>query len=278
MKHIESEFEGQNGFKIYYQAWIPDQKPKAVIQLVHGFGEHSGRYGNLVDKLVPMGYAIYADDHRGHGKSDGVRNFVESFDFFIDDEKIFYDIIREKHPDIPYFMLGHSMGSGIAQYFTSKYESLLDGLIISGAGNSVGEEVSGFVIFLSKIFSKLAPKMTFDSNLDPNFLSHDPEVVQAYIDDPLVNYEDITVRLAKEMMDYFSNLEEIVEEFTLPLLVQCGAEDKAVFGIEELKEHYQMGDKTIKIYDGLYHEVYNEPPEKREQVITDLVNWLESHV
>lgn len=278
MKHIESEFEGRKGFKIYYQAWLPEVETKAVIQLVHGFGEHSGRYKNVIETLVPKGYAIYADDHRGHGKSEGVRNFAESFDLFIEDERILYDIIRENHPDIPYFMLGHSMGSGIAQYFTSKYESLLDGLIISGAGNSVGEDVSGFVKILSKVFSKLAPKMTFDSNLDPNFLSHDPKVVQAYIDDPLVNYEEVTARLAKEMMEYFYNLENIVEKFTLPLLVQCGSGDKAVFGIEELKEHYQMEDKTIKIYDGLYHEVYNESTEKREQVLSDLVQWLESHI
>ncbi|TFF96880.1 MAG: alpha/beta hydrolase [Promethearchaeota archaeon] len=278
MEHIESEFEGQKGLTIYYQAWLPDEKPKAVIHLVHGFGEHSGRYGNVVEKLVPMGYAIYADDHRGHGKSEGIENYVESFEYFIEDEKKLYDIIKEKHSDIPYFILGHSMGSGIAQHFANKYQDLLDGLIISGAGNTVGEDVSGFVIFMSKIFSKIAPKMTFDSNLDANFLSHDPEVVQAYIEDPLVHYKEITARLAKEMMDYFSILDEIVEDLTIPLLVQCGSEDKAVFGIEELKEHYKMEDKTVNIYNGLYHEVYNEPPEKREQVLNDLAEWLDSHI
>lgn len=278
MNHIESEFEGQKEFKIYYQAWLPEEKPKAIIQLVHGFGEHSGRYKNVIDKLVPRGYAIYADDHRGHGKSEGVRNYADSFELFVEDEKTFFDIIKEKYSDIPYFMLGHSMGSGIAQYFAWKHESLLDGLIISGAGNSVGEDVSGLVKILSKVFSKLAPKMTFDSNLDPEFLSHDPEVVQAYINDPLVNYEEITARLAKEMMEYFSNLSKIVEELSLPLLVQCGAEDKAVFGINSLKEHYQMDDKTVKIYDGLYHEVYNESAENREPVLNDLTEWLEAHV
>lgn len=278
MKHIESEFEGQKGLKIYYQAWLPEENPKAILQLVHGFGEHSGRYKNVVDKLVPKGYAIYADDHRGHGKSEGVRNYVDSFEQFVEDEKKFYDIINEKHSDIPYFMLGHSMGSGIAQYFAREYESLLDGLIISGAGNSVGGDVSSLVKFLSKVFSKLAPKMTFDSNLDPEFLSHDSEVVQAYIDDPLVNYEEVTARLAKEMMEHFSNLSNIVEELTLPLLVQCGAEDKAVLGIDVLKEHYQMEDKTIKIYDGLYHEVYNESTEDRETVLNDLIEWLNAHV
>jgi alpha-beta hydrolase superfamily lysophospholipase len=278
MKHIESEFEGKKGFKIYYQAWLPGEEPKAVIQLVHGFGEHSGRYENIVDKLVPMGYAIYANDHRGHGKSEGVRNFVESFELFLEDEKKFYDIITGKHSNMPYFMLGHSMGSGIAQYFAWKYESLLDGLIISGAGNSVGEEVSGFVKFLSKVFSKLAPKMTFDSNLEPEYLSHDSEVVQEYINDPLVNYEEVTARLAKEMMDYFSDLDNIVKELSLPLLVQCGAEDKAVFGIDDLKDQYQMDDKTVKVYDGLYHEVYNESSDKREPVLNDLAKWLEAHV
>ncbi|TXT67602.1 MAG: Phospholipase YtpA [Promethearchaeota archaeon] len=278
MEHKEDSFIGEKDLKIYYQIWIPEGSPKAVIQIVHGFGEHSGRYMNVVNKLVPMGYIIYADDHRGHGKSDGVENYVDSFDLYVEDEKKLYDIARENHPNIPYFMLGHSMGSGIAQYFAKKYQSLLDGLILSGAGNSVGDEVSGFIKVMSKAMAVLAPKMTVDSGLDPNFLSHDPQVVQAYIDDPLVHYEKVTARLGKEMLVRFTNLDEVVEELTLPLLVQCGSEDKAVFGIDELKQHYTMEDKTVKIYDGLYHEVYNEVKDKREIVLNELAQWLENHI
>jgi alpha-beta hydrolase superfamily lysophospholipase len=278
MEHRENNFIGEKGLKIYYQSWLPEGKPKAILQIVHGFGEHSGRYSNIVNKLVPLGYAIYADDHRGHGKSEGTPNYIDSFDQYIEDEKKLYDIAHETHPNIPHFMLGHSMGSGIAQYFAKKYESLLDGLILSGAGNSVGEDVSGFVKLMSKVISKLAPKMTVESKLDPNFLSHDEEVVKQYIEDPLVHHEKVTARLGKEMLVKFGHLNEIVEDLQLPLLVQCGSEDKAVLGIEDLKEHYKMEDKTVKIYEGLYHEVYNESEDKRSKVLNDLVQWLERHI
>ncbi|TXT59245.1 MAG: Phospholipase YtpA [Promethearchaeota archaeon] len=278
MNHIQGEFIGENNLKIYYQAWLPDQNPKAIIQIVHGFAEHSGRYENVVNKLVPLGYAIYADDHRGHGKSEGITNYVDSFDQYVEDEKKLYDIANENHPNIKYFILGHSMGSGIAIYFIEKYEDLIDGLILSGTGTAAGGEVSGLVKFMSRILSKLAPKMTIDPKLDPERLSHDPQVVEAYKDDPLVHHQEITTRLGYEMIKKFGNVEKVVSKFKLPLLVQSGSKDQAMHGIEDLKNHFTMNDKTINIYDGLYHEVYNEIKEDREKVLDDLVKWLENHI
>ncbi|MFX1451268.1 MAG: alpha/beta fold hydrolase, partial [Promethearchaeota archaeon] len=116
MKHFENEYEGIAGLKIYYQCWLPD-KPKAIVHIVHGFAEHSGRYLNVVNELIPLNYAVYANDHRGHGRSEGVRNHVDSFDQYVEDEKLLYDIIKKQHPNLPVFMLGHSMGSIIALYF-----------------------------------------------------------------------------------------------------------------------------------------------------------------
>jgi alpha-beta hydrolase superfamily lysophospholipase len=274
----QGEFIGENNLKIYYQTWLPDQNPKAVVQIIHGFAEHSGRYQNVVHKLIPLGYAIYADDHRGHGKSDGITNYVESFDHYVEDEKKLYDIAKENHPNVKHFILGHSMGSGIAIYFTEKYEELLDGLILSGTGTAAGGEVSGFVKFMSRILSKLAPKMTIDPKLNPESLSHDPQVVEAYKDDPLVHHQEITTRLGYEMIKKFGSVEKVVQKFKLPLLVQCGSEDEAMHGIQELRNHLTMDDKTINIYDGLYHEVYNEIKEEREKVLNDLAKWLDNHV
>ncbi|MHA1292546.1 MAG: alpha/beta fold hydrolase, partial [Promethearchaeota archaeon] len=171
MKNIEGEFKGVKNLKIYYQAWLPEN-PKAVVQIVHGFAEHSGRYMNVVNELIPLGYAIYADDHRGHGKSEGKRNYVDSLDQFIEDEKKLYEIIKENHPDLPIFMLGHSMGSLIAVYFTKKYESLLNGLILSGTGTRTGGTVSKFLKFMAKVMSKIAPKLSVNPKLDVNMLSH----------------------------------------------------------------------------------------------------------
>lgn len=277
MKHFEGEFKGLKGLKIYYQAWIPDT-PKAVIQLVHGGFEHSGRYQNVVNELVPKGYAIYADDHRGHGNSEGLRNHVDSFDQFIEDERLFYDIIKKNHPNLPNFMLGHSLGSFITIYFTEKYEDLLSGLILSGTGTSPGKETSGFLKTLAKIFSKIAPKMKFNPRIDSKFLSHDPNVVESYMNDPLVNAEKITARLGYEMVTNFNNLKKVIGNFKINLLVQCGSEDKLIKGVEELDEWFKMDDKTIKIYEGLYHEVYNEVERERRIVLNDLSDWLNNHI
>lgn len=277
MKHMESEFEGVKGLKIYYQAWLPESL-KAVVQIAHGFAEHSGRYLNVVNELVPLGYAVYANDHRGHGKSEGNINFVDNLDQYIEDQKLLYDIIKEKHQNFPIFLLGHSMGSLIAIYFTKKYEDLLNGLILSGAGTSAGGKVSGFLKFMAKFFSKIAPHMKIDPKIDAKFLSHDPEVVSSYENDPLVHAEKITTRLGYEIMKALNKLETFVGNLKLPLLMQCGLEDKLMGGAENLKDMFIMEDKTAYIYDGLFHEVYNEVEDDRKKVLKNLSDWLESHV
>ncbi|MCK4281122.1 MAG: lysophospholipase [Candidatus Lokiarchaeota archaeon] len=277
MEHVESEFIGIKDLKIYYQAWLPES-PKAVVQIAHGGFEHSGRYLNVVNELVPRGYAIYANDHRGHGKSDGEINYVDTFDQYIEDQKLLYNNIKERYPNLPIFMLGHSMGSLIAMYFTKKYENFLAGLILSGTGISTGGEVSGLLKFMAKLFSKIAPHMKIDPKLDAKFLSHDPKVVIAYEQDPLVHAKKITAKLGYEMLKFFKDIPTIIDNFKLPLLIQCGSEDKLLAGAEVLKDMFTMEDKTIKIYDGLYHEVYNEVEEDRKKVLKDLSDWLEKHV
>ena len=276
LKHEEGEFRGVQGLKIYYQCWIPNS-PKAVIQLVHGGFEHSGRYQNVINKLTPLGYAIYADDHSGHGKSDGLKNYIDFFDQFIEDEKLFYDLIKEQHPNLPIFMLGHSLGSFIALNFAKKYENFLNGLILSGTGTGPGKETSGFLVVLAKTFSKIAPKMKFNPRIEATWLSHDPEFVKNYKTDPLVNSDKITARLSYEILKVFKNLKTFMGKLNLDLLVQCGSEDKLVKGSDELESLFQMSDKTIKIYEGLYHEVYNETEPERNEVLKDLSTWLNDH-
>lgn len=279
MKHLESNFEGAKKIKIYYQAWLPDKPPKAIVQVVHGFAEHSGRYMNIVNQLVPLGYAIYADDHRGHGKSEGVINYVDSFDQFVEDEKKLYDIIKENHPKLPIFLLGHSMGSLIALLFTKKYENLLKGLILSGTGLSLVGKISSLLRFMIKIASKIAPKSKINQKLDPNMLTHDPEVVKAYIKDPLVHYKIITAKLGYELLNNARAVSTFVGTFKVPLLIQCGSEDQLVKGSEaELKSAFKMSDQEIHFYEGLYHEVYNETENERKKVLKDLSNWLEKHI
>jgi acylglycerol lipase len=278
MNHLDGKFKGQKSLNIYYQAWIPDREIRAIILISHGFAEHSGRYLNIVHELIPLAYAVYAIDHRGHGNSEGTINYVESIDYYVEDLKKLFDIIREQYPKIPIFILGHSMGSGIAVNFTKKYESELSGLILSGIGSLMGDEISGFLKFIVKSMSRIAPKMKINPKLDPSTLSHDPEVVKAYIDDPLVHHTLITARLAYEMLKLFSNIGSLIKSFKLPTLVQRGAEDVAISGFEQIEADFSMEDKEIHIYEGLYHEVYNESKKDRTIVLNDLSNWLNNHI
>jgi acylglycerol lipase len=122
MKHQEGHFKGLQNLELYYQGWLPDGDPTAVLFVVHGLAEHSGRYGNVVDYFVPRGYAIYALDHRGHGRSEGARVYVERFTDYLDDLKTFFDMVRGWHPDRKIFMVGHSMGGTIGLAYAARYQ------------------------------------------------------------------------------------------------------------------------------------------------------------
>jgi alpha-beta hydrolase superfamily lysophospholipase len=276
MDHIEGNFEGIDGIKLYYQAWIPDN-PKAVIQVVHGFAEHSGRYLNVVNQLIPLNYAVYAHDIRGHGKSEGEMNYVDSMDQIVEDEKKFYDLIKERNPNSKIFMLGHSMGSGIAIFFANKYEENIAGMILSGAGKYFGGESGKLKRTFAKKMSSSMPKLKAGSGIKPNTLTRNLEAVETYKNDPLVHYRKITARLGWEMIKSFEETPDIVGKFTLPVLIQKGSVDISVTGVEELKDAFKPENLTYHLYEGLYHEVYNELEDDRKNVLKHLSDWLESH-
>ena len=279
MHHKEGNFSGEGGLLLYYQAWLPDN-PKAVVQIIHGFGEHSGRYLNVVDRLVPAGYALYAHDLRGHGKSGGIRTHVDRFDQYIEDAKNFYDLIRKNHPDSAIFLLGHSMGSFIAVHFVKKYQHLLKGLILSGTGtfpsgiitNAILRRFRGLVRFVSKFLPPLRLQLPLASSL-----SNDPKVSQKYASDPLV-VKTITLQLGVEMIYPIFQIKNIIGTFKLPLLIQSGSKDLIVTGVKLLRKRLKMDDQTVRIYEGLKHDIYNEFENDRAIVLNELVGWHDKHL
>jgi len=274
MEHLEDTFNGADGIKLYYQVWRPEETPKAVVQIMHGFGEHSGRYLNVVNELVLRGYVVYANDHRGHGKSEGIQLYVKRFQDFIEDEKILFNLINEKEPDLPHFILGHSMGSTIAELYAVTYPEKIQGLVLSGVAIQMGA-VSGVMKALLKFFGLLAPKMRITMDLAPQ-LSHDPEVVKAYREDPLV-FKRPTLKLGIEFTNNLTKARKLLGQIKIPILVQSGSEDKAMLGAEKFNDLLTVEDKTVKIYPGLFHEVYNELEDDRKTVLGNLGDWLDSH-
>jgi len=277
MNHIQGNFKGVRNANIYFQAWLPDGDVKAVLLVVHGLGEHCGRYMNHVDRFVPLGYAVYGLDHLGHGKSGGEREVIDRFTDFTDTLKIYYEMVKGWQPGKPIFILGHSMGGLITCHYLLDHQADFKGAIISAPAIKVGEGITSLTIIMGKLLSRIAPK-TGVLALDVTAISHDPVVVKAYADDPLVFHDKTPARLAAESLKAMMRVTTETDKITLPFIVIQGGEDKIVDpgGAQMLYDKAGSKDKTLKIYQGLYHEVHNEP--EREVMFKDLESWLAAHV
>lgn len=273
MKHVEGKFKGYKNLNLYYQCWLPSNEPKAVLLVAHGLAEHSGRYINIVNHFVPKGYAVYAFDQRGHGKSQGQRGYVERFPHFVSDLKTFSGIIRSKHRDAKVFIVGHSVGGTIATAYAVHYQDEFDGLVLSGATLKVGASVSSGLIIVARVLSLLLPKMGLDV-IDASAISQDKTVVDAYVGDPLVYRGKIRARLGAELIKAIQILLPQMSKIYLPILIMHGTADRLSDprGSEILYDRVSSRDKTLKLYDGFYHEIFNEPG--REQVFEDMEAWL----
>jgi acylglycerol lipase len=259
MYRKEGFFKGLANYNLYHQYWLPSSNQRGILLIAHGFAEHSGRYTNLVDYFVPRGWAVYALDHRGHGKSDGARVQVERFSDYVDDLKIYFDIVRKDNPGKKIFLVGHSMGSAIAILYTSKYQNELAGLVTSGGG-------------IDKPGNQSSSPQAEGQPLGTSFLSRDPEVIKAYENDPLVYRGPIPTGL-RGMMSEISNAAPIIR---IPALIMAGNAVADGTRSQVLFEALGSKDKTLKLYDGLRHEIFNEP--EHIQVISDMAVWLENHL
>lgn len=277
MEHQDGFFKGIRDTQIYYHAWLPDGDPKGILIVVHGLAEHSGRYMNLVNHFVPLGYAVYGMDHIGHGQSEGARVYVQRFEDYTDTLKIFCDMVRQWHPEMPVFLIGHSMGGLISAVYLLEHQSEITGAVLTGPSVKVSDNTSPITIFFGKMFSALIPKLGV-IQLEAEGISRDPAVVAAYVNDPMVYTGKIPARLAAELLKAMQRVSAEGAGITLPVLIIQGGKDRLVdpSGARMLYEKISSRDKTIKIYDELYHEVFNEP--EHDQVLSFVEGWLASHL
>jgi acylglycerol lipase len=273
MDHIEGYFKGVRNTNIYYQAWLPAGNIKAALLVVHGLGEHCGRYMNVVNYFVQLGYAIYGFDHIGHGKSEGAREFIDCFEDYTDTLTIYHNMVKAWHTGKPMFLLGHSMGGLIALYYLLDHQGDFKGAVISAPSIKISDSISRVTVAIGKILSVLVPKAGVFA-LDANGISRDPEVVRDYVSDPLVFHGKTPARLAAELLKAMLRVAAEADKIILPFIVIQGSEDKLVDpgGAQMLYEKAGSKDKTIKVYDGLYHEVFNEL--ERARVLKDVETWL----
>jgi acylglycerol lipase len=276
MNHSEGNFKGVRNASIYYQAWLPDGKVKAVLFIVHGLGEHSGRYTNVVNRFVPSGYAVYGLDQIGHGKSEGGREQVERFEDFTDNLTIYYNMVKAWQPGKPIFLYGHSLGGLIGCYHLLDHQADFKGAVISAALVRVPANISPLTVTMGKMLSAIAPKAGVIP-LNAAGISRDPAVVKAYEDDPLVFHGKTPARLSAEMLKAMMRITAEAGRITLPVFILQGSADKLVDpgDAQLLYDKVSSNDKTLRMYDGLYHEVHNEP--ERETMFKDMETWLKAH-
>jgi acylglycerol lipase len=274
MKTNEDFFKNAKGEKIYYVAWLPEGEPKAVLVLVHGLAEHVGRYMNVVNHFVPQGFAVYGLDHIGHGKSEGQRVYVDRFEEYITTLDQYVDMVRGWQPGKPLFMVGHSMGGLIGAVYLIAHQDKLTGAVLSGPLVKLSDNISPVTVMMGKVLSAIAPHAGLLA-LDASGVSRDPAVVQAYVNDPLVFTGKNTARLAAELLKAMQQVNAQAGKITLPVLIVQGALDKLVepSGAPLLYGLVSSKDKTVKVYEGLYHEVFNEP--EHEMVLGEVQAWIE---
>jgi len=279
MKSFESNWTSADGITFYVRGWEPDDKPKAIIGLVHGLGEHTGRYEHVAKALTDAGYAMVGFDLRGHGRTGGARGHFPSLDAVMQDIRRLFQLLAEKYPNIPQFLYGHSLGGFLSLRYAIQYGEKLKGVIATDSALRSALQEQKAKVAMVKILGSLVPTMSVPSGLDPVTLSRDPEVVQKYINDPLVHYQT-SLGFGKASLSAIDFCFTHAKEFAPPLLIMHGKADKLAYpsGSEDFAKFAGETNKdvTLKLWDGLYHEIHNEP--EKAEVFKFMIEWLNKHV
>ena len=276
MKHTEFEWTTPDGLKFYGQVWEPESPPRAVVALVHGLGEHSGRYAHVAEVLNQAGYAVVAFDLRGHGKSTGQRGDVPSSEAILGDVGHLLEEAQKRFPGRPCFLYGHSLGGILVLYYTLRCRPQLAGVVATSAGLITALHKQTLKVALSRVLGLIRPTLSMPTGLENAALSRDPEVVRAYEQDPLV-HNQATLRAGNLLLGMTRWTLDHASEFSLPLLLIHGSADRIAFPESSTEFARGLGSRaTLKIWEGLYHETHNEP--EKGEVLAYLVDWLNKHL
>ena len=260
------------GARLHAQCW-PVEAPRGAVLLAHGYAEHLGRYEHVAARLNAAGLAVYAVDHWGHGRSEGEPGFVPAFAAFTAGMEALLAMVKAELPGVPRVLVGHSMGGLIAVHHLMAHQQDYACAVLSGPAIAASEPPSAVMIFVSRLLSRLAPRLGVLA-LDADGVSRDAAVVAAYKADPLVYSGKMSARLAKEMFEAMGAAQAGAGRISLPLLMLHGGDDRltAPEGSRLLDRTVASSDKRLVIYPGLYHEIFNEP--EQGAVLEEMVGWI----
>ena len=266
-----------DGIRLYEQSWCPKSDKKGVIIIVHGYLEHSSRYTHVAEFFASHGYAVETYDHRGHGKSEGQKAFFNSFDELVKDMHRFVIRVCDRHPNTPVFIFGHSMGGTVVTMYTIQYNPIIKGILLSGAALIRGDSLSPFMVLLASIIGWIIPTLP-TIQPEPSLISRSPDIVKSYETDPLILHAGSPARSISEILATTKIIQKNMEAINLPLLIMHGLDDRIVDvkGSQLLYETSKSVDKTLLLYENLYHELVNEP--ERLKVMNDMKEWLDKRL
>jgi alpha-beta hydrolase superfamily lysophospholipase len=276
IRRIEDSFEAARGKKLFRRAWLPAMAADCVIVVIHGFGEHCGRYEALGSWFARRGAAVHAYDQRGHGRTPGKRGHADSFELLLDDLEVFIAFARAQHPAAPLVLLGHSMGGLVVSALASGREPDIDLLVTSGAALTLSPDISRLKLWLAGAFRRLAPRLAMQAGLDLDGLSRDPEVRRRYEADPLVHGQ-MTAALAAGMLDAQQAASGAAARVAVPMLLLHGEADPLCPVSGSQTFHARLSPErtpgsALRIYPELLHEIFNEP--EGEAIFEDVRRWL----
>jgi alpha-beta hydrolase superfamily lysophospholipase len=273
----ERSFDGVDDVRIVYDVWTPDGTPRGVVILAHGLGEHARRYDHVAARFGRDGLVTYALDHRGHGRSGGKRVLLKDISEFTADFDTLVGIAAKDHPGATRIVLGHSMGGGIVFAYGVEHPDDYDLMVLSGPAVAAQTAVSPLLASIAKAVGAIAPGLPMQA-LDSSAVSRDPAVVNAYNTDPLVYHGKVPAGIGRALLRVGETMPQRAPSLTAPLLVVHGSDDRLipVEGSRSLVAAVGSSDVELKVYPGLYHEVFNEP--EQDQVLDDVVSWINARL
>lgn len=272
----EDHFDAGDGLTLMARCWQPSHQPRGAVVFVHGICEHGGRYAHLAEALCTRGFAVDLIDLRGHGKSSGEPILIRRFDDYLDDLELVLDRVRRRLPGLPLFLVGHSMGGAVVTRLAMTRQPAIDGLVLSAPSVRVAGNLFPILRHLASLCSYLLPRLRL-VRMGSRTLSRDPQVVADFDGDPLVWHGKFPVRTGAEILRTARQIQAGAGQLNVPLLILHGTGDFVTDpgGSRLLYDHAASEDKTLKLYSGLYHDLFHEP--EQAQIIGDVLGWLEAH-
>ncbi len=266
--------QASDGLCLRSFAWQPTQMPvRGVVVITHGIRDYALRYQRFAEQLTKQGFAVFAQDLRGHAHSGGERQRFDSMARMVEDTDLMVNVAKQRFPKVPLYVYGHSLGGLITARYSLDHADKLSGVVLSGAALQRPHSVSGFSAGLAKTVAWVAPGLKV-VQVDDREFSKDKNVMAALAIDPLISRDKLPAATAAATLNAIADVQQRMGQLKLPLMVIYGTSDSVnpIEGSQALVQAATSKDKTLKSYPGVYHDMLNEP--ERDQIAADIIAWL----